>query len=174
MAKEIKLPLTKEIITTLKAGDELLLSGPLLTARDTAHKRLYDAIKAHRRLPVDLKGETIYYTGPAPKRPGEVIGSCGPTTSARMDRFTPTLLEAGLSGMIGKGPRSQDVIDAINRFGSVYMVTIGGAGAYLSQRIKKSYIIAYEDLGPEAIYRLVIEDFPAIVAVDSKGGLYGA
>lgn len=172
--KKLNLLLTKEIVRTLKAGDEVLLSGPLLTARDAAHKRLYENIKKHRNIPIDLKGETIYYTGPTPKRPGEVIGSCGPTTSARMDRFTPILLEAGLLGMIGKGPRSQEVIEVIKRFGAIYMVTIGGAGVYLSQRVKEAFIIGYEDLGPEAIHRLVVEDFPAVVAIDSKGRTYGA
>lgn len=163
--RRIYLPLTKNIIERLKIGEEVLLTGPVLTARDAAHKRLALTLHAHKKLPVSIKGETIYYTGPTPAKPGEIIGSCGPTTSFRMDTFTPLLLKQGLLGMIGKGERSIEVSSAIKRFGAVYFVTVGGAGAYLSQKVKESEIIAYEDLDTEAIRRLIIQDFPVIVSV---------
>ncbi len=163
--RKIFLPLTKDIIKTLKQGEMVLLSGPVLTARDAAHKRLRDALKEGKKIPVVLKGETIYYVGPTPHRKGEVIGSCGPTTSSRMDPFTPLLLKHGLIGMIGKGERSKEINLAIKKYKAVYFITIGGAGAYLSERVKSSEVIAYKDLGPEAIYRLEIEDFPAITEV---------
>jgi len=163
--RRIFLPLTREVIKTIRQGEQVLLNGPLLTARDAAHKRLTDTLKSGKKSPVLLKGETIYYTGPTPNRNGEVIGSCGPTTSSRMDPFTPLLLKHGLAGMIGKGERSKEVSLAIKKYGAVYFVTIGGAGAYLSEKVKTSEIIAYKDLGPEAIYRLTIEDFPAIAEV---------
>lgn len=163
--RKICLPLTKQIISDLKSGEEVLLTGSILTARDAAHKRLIDALKSGKELPVSIKGETIYYTGPTPTRPGEVIGSCGPTTSSRMDGFTPILLKHGLLGMIGKGERSVEVKKAIKKAGAVYFVTIGGAGAYLSEKVKESEIIAYKDLGTESIRKLVIEDFPAIVSI---------
>jgi fumarate hydratase subunit beta len=161
--RKIFLPLTKEIMKTLKLGEQVLLNGPVLTGRDAAHKRLADSLKSGRKIPILLKGETIYYTGPAPKRIGEVIGSCGPTTSSRMDPFTPLLLKHGLIGMIGKGERSKEVILAIKKYKAVYFITIGGAGAYLSEKVKSAEVIAYKDLGPEAIYRLTVQDFPAIV-----------
>lgn len=163
--RKICLPLTKQIISDLKPGEEVLLTGSILTARDAAHKRLIDALKSGKELPVSIKGETIYYTGPTPTRPGEVIGSCGPTTSSRMDGFTPILLKHGLLGMIGKGERSVEVKKAIKKAGAVYFVTIGGAGAYLSEKVKESEIIAYKDLRTESIRKLVIEDFPAIVSI---------
>jgi fumarate hydratase subunit beta len=163
--RKISLPLTRDIIKTLKPGEQVLLSGILLTARDAAHKRLVDSLMSGRNIPVSIEGETIYYTGPTPARPGEVIGSCGPTTSARMDPFTPVLLKHGLIGMIGKGERSKEVKKAIKKYKAVYFITIGGAGAYLSKKIKSAEIIAYRDLGPEAIYRLTVEDFPAIVDI---------
>ncbi|MBU4148727.1 MAG: FumA C-terminus/TtdB family hydratase beta subunit [Candidatus Omnitrophica bacterium] len=163
--RKICLPLTKQIISDLKSGEEVLLTGSILTARDAAHKRLIDALKSGKELPVSIKGETIYYTGPTPTRPGEVIGSCGPTTSSRMDGFTPILLKHGLLGMIGKGERSVEVKKAIKKAGAVYFVTIGGAGAYLSEKVKESEIIAYKDLRTESIRKLVIEDFPAIVSI---------
>ena len=163
--RKIYLPLTKNIVKTLKPGEEVLLRGPLLTARDAAHKRLVETIVARKKLPVSIKGETIYYTGPTPKRAGEVIGSCGPTTSSRMDPFTLILLKQGLIGMIGKGRRSKEIVSAIKRFGAVYFVTIGGAGAYLQEKVKASKVVAYGDLGTEAIRRLEIEDFPAIVSI---------
>ncbi|MBU1888047.1 MAG: FumA C-terminus/TtdB family hydratase beta subunit [Candidatus Omnitrophica bacterium] len=163
--RKIYLPLTKQIISDLKPGEEVLLTGSILTARDAAHKRLIGALKSGKKLPVSIKGETIYYTGPTPTRPGKVIGSCGPTTSSRMDGFTPILLKHGLLGMIGKGERSVEVKKAIKKAGAVYFVTIGGAGAYLSEKVKESEIIAHEDLGTEAIRRLVIKDFPVIVSI---------
>lgn len=162
--KKISLPLTKDTIKKLKPGEWVLLNGPVLTARDAAHKRLSDAINSGKKLPFSIKGETIYYTGPTPARRGEIIGSCGPTTSSRMDPFTPILLRHGLLGMIGKGGRSEKVKLAVKRHGAVYFVTIGGAGAYLSEKITASKVVAYEDLGTEAIRRLIIKDFPAIVA----------
>jgi fumarate hydratase subunit beta len=143
----------------------VLLNGPLLTARDAAHKRLADSLKSGKKIPVLLKGETVYYVGPTPHRKGEAIGSCGPTTSSRMDPFTPLLLKNGLIGMIGKGERSKEVNMAIKKHKAVYFITIGGAGAYLSEKVKSAKVIAYKDLGPEAIYRLEIKDFPAIVEV---------
>ncbi|MBI4335057.1 MAG: fumarate hydratase C-terminal domain-containing protein [Candidatus Omnitrophica bacterium] len=161
--KKFFLPLFKEDIKKLRIGDEVLLSGIVYTARDQAHKRLVDWIKKRRRLPVDLKGASIYYCGPTKTKPGRVIGSCGPTTSSRMDPFTAQLFKAGLKVMIGKGKRSREVIDAIKRHNAVYFVTIGGAGAYLSKRVKKARLVAFKDLGPEAIYELEISDFPAIV-----------
>lgn len=162
--RKISLPLTRDVIKTLKHGEQILLSGSLLTARDAAHKRLADTLKAGKKIPVLLKGETIYYTGPTPARHGEVIGSCGPTTSSRMDSFTPILLRYGLIGMIGKGERSEEVNLAIKKYKAVYFITIGGAGAYLSERVKSAEVIAYKDLGAEAIYRLTVQDFPVIVA----------
>ena len=162
--RRIYLPLTKNIIKTLKRGEELLLSGPVLTARDAAHKRLADALKSKKKLPVSIKDETIYYTGPTPARKGRVIGSCGPTTSSRMDPFVPILLKHGLLGMIGKGERSKEARSLVKRSGAVYFVTIGGAGAYLSERVVSSNVIAYKDLGTEAIRRLILKDFPVIVS----------
>lgn len=159
------MPLTRGIIRTLKHGEEVLLSGPLLTGRDAAHKKLFDALRSNKKIPVPIKGETIYYTGPTPAKKGQVIGSCGPTTSARMDPFTPILLRHGLIGMIGKGERSKEAISAIKRFGAVYFITIGGAGAYLSERVKLNKVVAYKELGTEAIRRLIIEDFPVVVSV---------
>lgn len=162
--KNVQLPLTKNIIKTLKPGEQILLSGPVLTVRDAAHKRLVIALQSGRKLPILLKNETIYYTGPTPAKPGDIIGSCGPTTSARMDPFTPVLLKHGLIGMIGKGERSEEVTQAIKRAGAIYFITIGGAGAYLQDKIKKNEIVAYEDLGTESIRRLIVKDFPVIVS----------
>lgn len=163
--RKISLPLTKDAVKILKHGEQVLLTGQLLTARDAAHKRLFEALKSGRKIPISLKGETIYYTGPTPAKIGEVIGSCGPTTSSRMDPFTPLLLQHGLIGMIGKGERSKETISAIKKYGAVYFVTIGGAGAYLSEKVKSAKVIAYKDLGPEAIYRFEVEDFPAVVDI---------
>jgi fumarate hydratase subunit beta len=163
--RKIQMPLTKSIIKTLKPGEEVLLSGPVLTGRDAAHKRLSEALISNKKIPVDIKNETVYYTGPTPVRPGEVIGSCGPTTGARMDPFTPLLLKHGLIGMIGKGERSPETVSAIKKYGAVYFVTVGGAGAYLSDKVKESSVAAYKDLGTEAVYRLVLEDFPAMVSI---------
>ena len=163
--QKIYLPLTRKVIRTLRPGEEVLLSGPVLTARDAAHKRLAEALESNRKIPISIKGETVYYTGPTPARPGEIIGPCGPTTSSRMDPFTPVLLKHGLMAMIGKGERSKQVVSAIKRFGAVYFVTIGGAGAYLKELVRENKVVAYEELGPEAIHRLIIEDFPAIVSI---------
>ncbi len=167
--KRIYLPLTKDIRVKLSAGEELLLCGKIYTARDAAHSRLYETIKTGKALPVDLSDNVLYYCGPTPAKPGRAIGSCGPTTSGRMDKFTPVLLEKGLGASIGKGRRSDEVLRAIKKYKSLYLVAIGGAGAYLSSRIKRSMVIAYKDLGPEAIYELWVEDFPVVVAIDSKG-----
>jgi fumarate hydratase subunit beta len=167
--KKIELPLNYDLIDSLKIGDELLLSGKIYTARDVAHKRLAQLIKYNRKLPIDLKWQTIYYAGPTPALPGKIIGACGPTTSSRMDSFTPSLLSYGLKGMIGKGRRSEEVRESIKKHNAVYFVAIGGAGAYLSERIKKSKVVLYEDLGPEAVFELEIKDFPVIVGIDSDG-----
>ena len=166
----IKTPLDPETIDRLRAKDQVSLSGVIFTARDAAHKRLVDSYLAGEALPVDLKGQVIYYVGPCPAKPGKVIGSAGPTTSIRMDPYTPFLLrELGLKGMIGKGNRSKEVVDAIKEQGAVYFLTIGGAAAYLAQRIKKAEVVAYPEFGPEAIYRLEVEDFPLIVGIDRYG-----
>ena len=169
--KEISIttPLTDEVIKSLKIGDKVLISGVVYTARDVAHKRLVDAIKDKEKLPFNLKGQIIYYTGPTPEPPGKVIGSAGPTTSFRMDTFSPALIKKGLKGMIGKGPRGKEVIDVMKKYKAVYLAAVGGAAALLSKRIKKSEIIAYEDLGTEAIRRLEVEDFPVIVVNDIYG-----
>ncbi|MFH1645702.1 MAG: Fe-S-containing hydro-lyase [Candidatus Omnitrophota bacterium] len=167
--KNINLPFTQEIVDSLKAGDELLLSGLLYTARDAAHKRLCVSIEKGEELPVDLTKSTIYYCGPTPAAPSKIIGSCGPTTAKRMDSFTPQLLSKGLKVMIGKGNRSEDVVNAIQENNAVYLTAIGGAAAYLAKRVKGSRVVAYSDLGPEAIYELRVENFPVTVAIDSKG-----
>ncbi len=167
--KHIKTPLTPETIKNLKAGDVVRISGYIYTARDAAHKRLSEALARGEKLPFDLKDNVIYYVGPTPAKPGEVVGSAGPTTSGRMDKYTPTLIEQGMRGMIGKGFRSQEVIDACVRYGAIYFAAIGGAAAVISQSIKGEKMIAYEDLGPEAIRRYEVEDFPAIVCIDTKG-----
>ena len=166
---KINLPLTKEIAKTLKAGDLIKLSGVIYTARDAAHKRLIERLEANEPLPFDLKDSIIYYVGPTPEKPGAVIGSAGPTTSYRMDAYTPTLLDLGLRGMIGKGPRNSLVIDAMQRNDAVYFAAVGGAAALLALHIKEAEVIAFDDLGTEAIRRLVVEDFPVIVATDCHG-----
>jgi fumarate hydratase subunit beta len=166
---KIKLPLTKETIARLKAGDEVLLSGVIFTARDAAHKRLHDIIAKGKVLPLNLKEACIYYAGPTPARPGMASGSCGPTTSSRMDAFTPELLQLGLKGMIGKGDRSPEVRKAIKRYGCVYFLATGGIGALLSTKVNASRAILFADLGPEAIYEMEVVDFPLIVGIDSKG-----
>jgi len=167
--EEINIPLDRKEIENLKAGDEILLSGLIYTARDQAHKRLAEAISKGKKLPVDLKGKIVYYCGPAKTPKGKVIGSCGPTTSSRMDEFTPLLLKAGLAAMIGKGARSKEVAAAIKKYKAVYFLAYAGCGALLSTYVKKAKPIAYTDLGPEAIYELEIKDFPVIVGIDSKG-----
>jgi fumarate hydratase subunit beta len=165
----INAPLTRDIVKGLRTGDEVLLSGTILTARDAAHQRLAALIKAGKRLPVDLKDAVIYYCGPTPARPGMAIGSCGPTTSSRMDAFTPALLDRGVAAMIGKGDRSPEVIKAIRKNGCAYLLATGGAGALLATKVRRSKVVAFGDLGPEAIHELEVEDFPAIVGIDSKG-----
>jgi fumarate hydratase subunit beta len=171
-AKQLKTPLTRKQIESLKAGDWILLSGEIYTARDQVHRRLFDLINKRRKLPIKLKGEIIYYTGPTPAKQGRVIGSAGPTTSSRMDKYTPKLLELGLAATIGKGERSQAVKDAVKLYRGVYLASVGGAGAYLSERITKAKVVAWPELGAEAVYRLTIRDFPCLVAYDSQGRDY--
>ena len=167
--KRLQLPLSREALASLKAGDEVLLTGVLYTGRDAAHQRLYQTLQEGRPLPVDLRGQTIYYVGPAPARPGAVIGPAGPTSSYRMDPYTPALLDAGLVAMIGKGRRSDAVREAMVRTGAVYFLTIGGAAALIADSIRSCQPVCYEDLGTEAVYRLEVQDFYAIVGIDSQG-----
>ena len=167
--KRLTLPLSDSDIKDLKAGETVLLSGTMLTGRDAAHKRLYELVEKGEKLPIDIKGELIYYVGPAPAKPGFAVGPAGPTSSYSMDKYAPTLLDLGLKGMIGKGARNQDVIDAIVRNGCVYFACVGGAAALIAKSIKKEEILCYEDLGTEAIRRYTVEDFPCIVAIDSYG-----
>ena len=169
MEKYIKAPLDAETARSLRAGDYVYISGTIYTARDAAHKRMQEALNAGEKLPVELEENIIYYLGPTPARPGRVIGSAGPTTSSRMDKYTPQMLDLGLRGMIGKGKRTQEVRDAIVRNGAVYFAAVGGAGALLSRQIIKSEVIAYEDLGTEAIRKLEVENLPVIVVIDSEG-----
>lgn len=168
-AIQLKTPLTEADVVKLKAGDNVLITGVIYTGRDAAHKRLFDLIQAGNPLPIDLKGQIIYYVGPAPAKPGQVIGSAGPTTSGRMDAFSPRLMEIGLKGMIGKGMRKKEVVEAMKKYKAVYFAATGGAGALLAKSIKKAQIVAYEDLGPEAISRLEVENFPVIVVNDTQG-----
>jgi len=170
MVKKIGLPLTGEVIKELKAGDDVLLSGVIYVARDGAHKRMIETLESGKPLPFDIKGQTIYYMGPTPARQGQVIGSAGPTTSGRMDSYSPRLLAEGLKGMIGKGMRSSVVKNAIRQYEAVYFAVIGGAGALASHNIKKSEVIAYEDLGAGAVRRLEVKDFPVRVINDIYGG----
>lgn len=169
MPISIKTPLTRETVKQLKSGDSCLLSGVIYTARDAAHKRLCELVMQGKELPLDIKDSIIYFVGPTPARPGEVIGSAGPTTSYRMDAYSPVLIALGQTGMIGKGKRSPEVVAAMKEHGAVYFGAIGGCGALLSQCIKKSEVIAYDDLGAEAIHRLEVENFPVIVIIDSYG-----
>jgi fumarate hydratase subunit beta len=166
----LKAPVTDEDIMKLKIGDSVFVNGKILTGRDSAHKRLYELAKKGEPLPIDIKGQIIYYVGPAPAKPGYVIGPAGPTTSGRMDPYTPLLLEKGLKGMIGKGVRSKEVREAMKKHKAVYFAITGGAAALISKQIKSVKIIAYDDLGPEAIRELEVEDFPVIVANDAYGG----
>ena len=166
----ISTPLTDDVIERLHIGDRVLLSGIVYTGRDLAHKRLVEAIERGEQLPIELSGQVIYYVGPAPAKPGQVIGSAGPTTSYRMDPYTIPLLKLGLKGMIGKGNRSREIREACKLYKAVYFQAVGGAGALLAKRIKHAEIIAYEDLGPEAIRKLIVEDLPLIVANDVYGG----
>lgn len=169
MERHINAPLSREDVTSLRAGDYVYISGRIYTARDAAHKRMDEVLDRGEDIPFQIENELLYYMGPSPARDGRPIGSAGPTTASRMDRYTPRLLDMGLAGMIGKGKRSKAVIDAIIRNEAVYFAAVGGAGALLSKCITKSHIIAYDDLGTEAIRELVIKDFPAIVVIDSKG-----
>ena len=169
MEKYIKAPLEKEIVKTLRAGDYVYITGTIYTARDAAHKRMDETVREGKELPVPLKDEIVYYMGPSPARDGRVIGSAGPTTASRMDKYTPKLLDLGLGGMIGKGKRSKEVIDAIIRNQSVYFAAVGGAGALLSKCIQESEVVAYDDLGTEAIRRLTVKNFPVIVVIDCEG-----
>ena len=170
MVKKVTLPLTDETLKELKAGDNVLLNGVIYVGRDAAHKRIVEALDQGKPLPFDIKGQTIYYMGPSPAKPGQPIGSAGPTTSGRMDSYSPRLMAEGLKGMIGKGMRSQAVKDAIKKYKAVYFAAIGGAGALISKSIKKSEVIAYEELGAEAVRRLDVEDFPVTVINDIYGG----
>lgn len=169
MAIKVTAPMTREQARQLKSGDSVLLSGVIYTARDAAHKRLCELVEQGKELPLDVKDSIIYFVGPTPAKPGQVIGSAGPTTSYRMDAYSPTMIEQGQTGMIGKGKRSPEVIAAMKKHGAVYFGAIGGCGALLSKCIKKAEVIAYDDLGAEAIRRLEVEDFPVIVIIDSEG-----
>ena len=169
MAISVKTPLSREDARALKAGDSCLLSGVIYTARDAAHKRLCELVAAGKELPFPVKDSIIYFVGPTPAKPGQALGSAGPTTSYRMDAYSPMLIGQGLTGMIGKGKRGAEVVDAMKHHGAVYFGAIGGCGALLGKCVKKSEIVAYEDLGAEAIRRLEVEDFPAIVVIDAQG-----
>lgn len=169
MAISVTVPMSRETARSLKAGDSVLLSGVIYTARDAAHKRLCELATQGKELPLDVKDSVIYFVGPTPAKPGEVIGSAGPTTAYRMDAYSPTLIEMGLTGMIGKGKRNETVVSAMRTHGAVYFGAIGGCGALLSRCIKKAEVIAYEDLGAEAIHRLEVENLPVIVIIDSEG-----
>lgn len=169
MEKLIQLPITRETARTIKSGDACLLTGVIYTARDAAHKRLCALLDEGKPLPFDVKDATIYYVGPTPAKPGQVIGSAGPTTSYRMDAYSPKMIAAGETGMIGKGKRNAEVVEAMKRHGAVYFAAIGGAGALLSSCIKEAEIVAYEDLGAEAIRRLRVENLPVVCVIDSEG-----
>jgi len=165
----LKTPLSDEDVRRLKIGDRVLINGVIYTGRDAAHKRLYDLLKEGKELPFDIHGQIIYYVGPTPARPGQVFGSAGPTTSYRMDAYAPALIEKGLKGMIGKGMRSDAVKEAMKKHQAVYFAATGGAGALLAKKVKRAEVVAYEDLGPEAIRRLEVEDLPVIVINDVRG-----
>ena len=169
MERKLKTPIDDRVRTSLKAGEEVLITGTIYTGRDAAHKRLIEAIDHNKPLPFDIKDQIIFYVGPTPAKPHQVIGACGPTSSYRMDQFSPTLMEKGLKIMIGKGPRSDDFTKELIKNKAVYLLAIGGLGAKLSQTVKTNTTIAYEDLGTEAIRKLEVIDFPAIVAIDSNG-----
>lgn len=169
MDKYLNTPLTKDKVAEFEAGDYVYISGTIYSARDAAHLRMYNAVKEGKELPFNIENQIIYYLGPTPAREGYVIGSAGPTTSSRMDKYTPTLLELGMTGMIGKGKRSSQVIESMQNNKAVYFAAIGGAGALLSKCIKESEIIAYDDLGTEAIRKMKVENLPVIVVIDSKG-----
>ena len=169
MEKKITLPLTEELARSLKAGDRVLLTGTIYTSRDAGHKRMCESLAKGEELPIDPMNATIYYVGPTPAKPGTVIGSAGPTTSGRMDAYAPTMMSVGARGMIGKGARLPEVVDAMKKFGGVYFGAIGGAGALLAKCIKSAKLIAYEDLGAEALRELYVEDMPLMVIIDSEG-----
>ena len=169
MEKHIQTPITEEITAELKSGDYVYISGTIYVARDAAHKRMIEALDSGEELPIDIKDATIYYMGPSPAREGRPIGSAGPTTATRMDKYAPSLLDLGQKAMIGKGKRSKEVIDAIIRNKAVYFAAVGGAGALLSKCIKESEVVCYDDLGAEAIRKIYVEDFPAIVVIDRDG-----
>ncbi len=169
MDKHITAPITKEVSSTLRAGDYVYITGTIYTARDAAHKRMDETLNRGEELPIDIKDQAIYYMGPSPARPGRPIGSAGPTTASRMDKYAPRLLDLGQSAMIGKGKRTKEVLDAVIRNKAVYFAAIGGAGALLSKCIKSSEIVAYEDLGTEAIRKLEVENLPVIVVADCEG-----
>ncbi len=172
MADIIKLqtPLTDEDVMKLKAGDVVSVSGVIYTGRDAAHKRLVECLDRNEPMPIDVKGQIMYYVGPAPAKPGKPIGSCGPTTSYRMDPYTPTMLEQGMKAMLGKGPRSKEVVDAMIKHKGVYLAAIGGAAAVIAKAVKSCEVITYEDLGAEAIHKLEVEDLVCFVAIDAQGG----
>mgnify|MGYP003096284150 CR=1 FL=1 len=169
MERHLQAPISKEELKTLKSGDYVYITGTIYTARDAAHKRMYETLQNQENLPIDIQDQIIYYMGPSPAREERPIGSAGPTTASRMDKYAPNLIDLGLGAMVGKGKRSQAVIDAIVRNGCVYFDAVGGAGALLSKRILSSEVVAYDDLGTEAIRRLEVEDFPVIVVIDSEG-----
>ena len=169
MPINIETPLTLDKVKSLKCGDSVLISGEIYTARDAAHKRMIEQLKNGEELPFEIKDKIIYYAGPTPAKPGQVIGSCGPTTSGRMDAYAPALIRLGLTGMIGKGERTDDVVSAMTQCGSVYFGAIGGAGALIAKSITSAEVIAYDDLGTEAVRRLTVKDFPAVVIIDSEG-----
>ena len=169
MDRHISAPISKEAAKELRAGDYVYITGTIYTARDAAHKRMYEALREGERLPVNIEGQAIYYMGPSPAREGRPIGSAGPTTASRMDKYAPELLDLGMAAMIGKGKRSREGIEAVVRNGAVYFAAVGGAGALLSKCIKSSEVVAYEDLGTEAIRKLEVENFPVIVVVDCEG-----
>ena len=169
MEKRIQLPITRESVREIHSGDACLLSGVIYTARDAAHKRLVELLEKGEKLPFDIENATIYYVGPTPAKPNQVIGSAGPTTSYRMDAYSPALIAAGETGMIGKGKRGTEVVEAMKKHGAVYFAAIGGAGALLSSCIKSAEVVCYEDLGAEAVRRLVVEDLPVVAVIDSEG-----
>lgn len=169
MEKHMRVPFTRQEAATLKSGDYVYLTGTIYTARDAAHKRMYEALMKKEALPFDIRGNIIYYMGPSPAREGRPIGSAGPTTASRMDKYTPALLDLGMQGMIGKGKRTEEVREAMIRNGAIYFAAVGGAGALLSKSILSSEVIAYDDLGTEAVRKLSVKDFPVIVVMDSRG-----
>ncbi|MFG6376371.1 MAG: Fe-S-containing hydro-lyase [Desulfovibrio sp.] len=171
-AKHIRAPFDEETAKSLKAGDRVLISGTILAARDAAHKKMVETLDKGEKLPVDLEGQVVYYVGPSPAKPGHVIGSAGPTTSGRMDAYAPRLMACGLKGMIGKGYRKKKVVDAMEKYGVPYMAAVGGAGALIARTIKKYTVLAWPELGPEALAEMEVEDFPAVVVIDCEGNDY--